>query len=268
MSSKIKVQKFPLMCATGESLADIALEDLWADVFALKIKILKIEALSGLEKTVRQALDVAVSLKARAVMFRLIKGETASQKVSDLLPKLGFRKKSERVEFKKSVEELPIEDDLAITWKNAEQLGWSHQEIANTLKQVAEGDPDADPNEDPLLFIQDFLADPVLTSGLRCIHIGFVDDETAALTVVQINLKTGCSRISYMGVVPKIRKSNLGAEVHRYSFRVMKSEGGKLYHGGTTSTNSAMIRLFENSGCHKFCEMEEWNCSAKEGAVC
>lgn len=268
MNSEVKIKKFPIMNAAGEPLADIALVHLWADVFALKVKVLKIEAVSGLEKAIRHALEVAASLNARVVMFRLIKGETASEEISDLLQKLSFKKKSERIEFKKSVDELPSDDDLEIKWKNAEELGWSQQEIANTLKQVAEGDPDTDPNEDPLLFIQDFLADPVLTSGLRCIHIGFFDDEIAALTVVQINPKTGWSRISYMGVVPKFRKKNIGAKVHRYSFRVMKSEGGKLYHGGTTSTNYGMIRLFENSGCNKFCEMEEWNFSLKDGSVC
>jgi hypothetical protein len=173
MNDEIKFKKLPLLSSAGEPLAKFTLEHLWADVFALKMKVLKME-----------------------------------------------------------------------------------------------GDPGTDPNADPLLFIQDFLADPVLTSGLHCIHIGFVDDEIAAFTVVQINSKTGWSRISYMGDVPKFRKKNLEVWVHRYSFKIMKSEGGKLYHGGTTSTNIRMIKLFENSGCDKFCEMEEWNYSLNEGVTC
>ncbi len=268
MNDEIKFKKFPLLSSAGEPLANITLEHLWADVFALKMKVLKIEGVLRLSQVVQEAIKEANKFKASVVMFRLIKGETASQEISDLLPKLGFKKKCERVEFKKSVEELPNDQGSPIKWKNAEELGWSAQEIADSLKQVAEGDPDTDPNEDPLLFIQDFLADPVLTSGLHCIHIGFVDDEIAAFTVVQINPKTGWSRISYMGVVPKFRKKNLGVWVHRYSFKVMKSEGGKLYHGGTTSTNLRMIKLFENSGCDKFCEMEEWNYSLNEGVKC
>jgi hypothetical protein len=57
----------------------------------------------------------------------------------------------------------------------------------------------------------------------------------AALTVVQMNPKSGWSRISYMGIAPKFRGQGLGKWVHRFSFRKMKEEGGKLYHGGTVS---------------------------------
>ena len=268
MSDEIKFKKVPLLSSKDEPLASITLEHLWADVFALKMKVLKMEGVPRFGPVVREAIKEARNFKARVVMFRHIKGETVFEEISDLLPKLGFKKKSERLEFKKSVDELPNDEGSPIIWKNAEELGWGPQEIAKTLKQVVEGDPDTDPSEDPLLFIQDFLADPVLTSGLHCIHIGFVGDEIAAFTVVQINPKTGWSRISYMGIVPKLRKKNLGVWIHRYSFKVMKSEGGKLYHGGTTSMNIRMIKLFENSGCEKFCEMEEWNYSLNEGISC
>jgi hypothetical protein len=265
MNEEIKFKKFPLLNSKSEPLANITLEHLWADVFALKMKVLKIEGVPRLGEVIQEALKEANGLKARMVMFRLIKGETASQEISDLLPKLGFKKKSERIEFKKSVDELPSDDGSPIKWKNAEELGWGPQEIAKTFKKVAEGDPDTDPNEDPLLFIHDFLSDSVLTSGLQCIHLGFVDGEIAAFTVVQVNPKTGWSRISYMGLMPQFRKQSLGRWVHSYSFKIMKSEGGKVYHGGTTSTNARMIRLFENSGCDKFCEMEEWNYTLGKG---
>lgn len=268
MNKELKTKKFPLLNAQGEPLANITLEHLWADVFALKMKILSMECLPLLQFSIREVLDEAHVADARIVMFRLIKGETASSETSNLLPKLGFKKKSERIEFKKSVSDLPNGEGSPVEWKNAEELGWNPQTIAETLRQVAEGDPDTDPNEDPLLFIQDFLADPVLTSGFHCIHIGFVANEIAAFTVVQINPKTGWSRISYMGIMPKFRKQNIGRWAHRYSFDVMRSQGGTLYHGGTTSTNVGMIKLFESSGCDKFCEMEEWNYSLNEGAAC
>lgn len=268
MNGDIKLKKFPLVNAANEELAKITLEHLWADVFALKMKVINMEAVPKLSGVIQEVLKESNNFKARLVMFRLIKGETASKEIVTLLPKLGFKKKSERIEFKRPVDELPSDDGTPLAWKTAEELGWKPQDIANTLKQVAEGDPDTDPNDDPLLFIQDFLADPVLTSGLQCIHIGFIDTEIAALTVIQINPKTGWSRISYMGIMPKFRRQNLGLWVHLYSFKVMKAEGGKLYHGGTTSTNVGMIRLFEKNGCSRFCEMEEWNYSIKEGASC
>jgi hypothetical protein len=268
MSGEIKITRFPLLDDQSHPLANIALEHLWADVFALKMKILGSECLPRLSLVLQEVLEEARNLNARLVMFRLVKGETASEELSDLLPRLGFKKKSERIEFKKSLDLLPTAEGSPLRWKNAEELGLRPEGIAKILGEVALGDPDTDPNEDPLLFIQDFLADPVLTSGLHCIHVGFVGDELAAFAVVQINPKTGWSRISYMGVMPKFRKQNLGQWVHRYSFDIMRSEGGKLYHGGTTSTNIRMIRLFERSGCDKFCEMEEWNYSLSEGAIC
>ncbi len=87
------------------------------------------------------------------------------------------------------------------------------------------------------------------------------------MTVVQINPKSGWSRISYMGIVPRFRGKNLGKWVHRYSFRVMKAAGGKQYHGGTVATNKRMISLFELHNCNQFCEMEEWVFTVSEGGL-
>lgn len=70
----------------------------------------------------------------------------------------------------------------------------------------------------------------------------------------------GASRISYMGVAPEFRQQGLGKWVHRYSFKTMKNLGEKLYHGGTSATNHAMLRLFEIHQCELFLEMEEWIC--------
>lgn len=261
MSDEVKFKKFPLVGLNGKELGAVSIEHLWADVFALKIKMISLDGLSDLEKSIQEALDVAQMHTTRIVMFRLIKGEIASEEIGRLLPSFGFKKKNERIEFKKSVSDLPNDEGSPLGWKTAKELNLNPEGIAKILKQVSMGDPDTDPTEDPLQFIQDFLADPVLTSGLECIHVGFFHGEIAALTVVQRNPKTGWSRISYMGVVPQFRKQNLGNWVHRYSFTVMKKEGGLLYHGGTTSTNLGMIRLLESNGCAKFCEMEEWNFS-------
>ena len=204
-----------------------------------------------------KALTEAENTNAQQVAFRIIKDEY-SDEFSQLLSQLNFKKKNDRVEYKKLTTELPDDLGSPINWQNAEELKWSPHEVANTLKLVADGDPDTDPIDDPLLFIQDFLADPVLSSGLRCIHIGFFENEITALTVVQINPKNGWSRISYMGIAPRFRNRVLGKWVHRYSFKIMKLQEGKLYHGGTVATNKSMIRLFELHQCDFFCAMEEW----------
>ena len=258
MSGVINTKKFPLLNVQGKEIAVVSLEHLWADVYGLKYKRTDENPQSAQwADAIKQSIAESEMLKARFVAFRLIK-DSQSNEISRLLPQLGFKKKNERVEFKKPIDELPDDTGSPVIWKTALELGWSPQDIANTLKLVSEGDPDTDPNEDPLLYIQDFLADPVLTFGLQCIHIGYVDSEVAALTVVQINPKNGWSRISYMGIALKFRKQSLGKWVHRYSFKIMKTQGGKLYHGGTVATNTRMIRLFELHNCNRFCEMEEW----------
>lgn len=265
MSNTILTKKFIIQDDLSQEIASVTLEHLWADVFGLKYKrILNNPTPSQWGNAFREALLEAKILKARQVAFRLIKDDF-SENISQLLPDLGLNKKSERVEFKKPVNELPDDLDTPIIWKTAVRMGLNPNDAAKILKTVSTGDPDSDPNEDPLLFIQDFLADPVLTSGLQCIHIGLVENKIAALTVIQINPKSGWSRISYMGVAPEFRGKKLGQWVHRYSFKIMKLEGGIQYHGGTTSTNMRMIKLFEMHNCNRFCEMEEWQINLKAG---
>lgn len=251
-------KSFPLVGNASQETGAVVLEHLWADVYGIKIK--KANSLTDIvqwEQAIRLALQEAKLRDARLVMLRLIRSDGLADLAAQL-PKLGFRKKHDRVEFRKPIAALPEDDGSPLSWKTAKELSWSDVDVAKLLGQVAEGDPDPDVTEDPLIFIQDMLADPVLTSGLDCFHIGFFAGNMAALTVVQINPKTGWSRISYMGVVPAFRGKHLGKWVHRYSFRVMKAEGGKLYHGGTVSSNQEMIRLFELHQCERFLEMEEW----------
>ena len=258
-------KKFVVADKSNQELGTVALEHLWADVYGMKYKRTDKKSVAAQwTDGIRNALAEAETQNARQVVFRLIQDEY-SVEFSQLLFQLDFTKKNERVEYKKSVEDLPDDSGSPITWKSAEELGWNPQQVSDILRIVAEGDPDTDPIDDPLLFIQDFLADAVLSSGLGCIHIGFVDKEIAAMTVVQINPKSGWSRISYMGIVPRFRKQGLGQWVHRYSFKVMKLEGGKLYHGGTVTTNKSMIKLFELHQCDRFCSMEEWIYATKVG---
>jgi len=253
MSNENKFKKILL----GENRDAVSLEHLWADVYGLKIKITAKESLMPLRSAFGNLIKDAESFQAKQILFRLVRDEF-SDEIRPWLSPLGFTFKNERVEFQKAVSELPEDAGSPLRWKSALELSWTPQDIAQTLKLVAEGDPDTDPNEDPLSFIQDFLHDPVLTAGLNCIHVGFLKDEIAAFTVVQINPKTGWSRISYMGIAPKWRHHHLGQWVHRYSFKVMKESGAKLYHGGTGATNISMIRLFEKHQCDRFRTMEEW----------
>ncbi len=77
------------------------------------------------------------------------------------MPKLGFVRKLDRVEYKKAVDQLPSDEGSLIIWKTAKELSWIEQHIL----LVADGDPETDPTDDPIKYIQDFLADPMLIAG-------------------------------------------------------------------------------------------------------
>ncbi len=268
MNNGFYSKKFPVVAST-EEVGSITVEHLWSDVYGLRLKITSAASSPALdislwETQIKAALQDADSRRAREVMFRLVKDEYISR-ISKTLGTVGFKKKQERVEFKKSIDQLPDDNGTPLVWKTAEQLEMSPAQIANHLQLMATGDPGHDPSEDPLQFIQDFLVDPVLTAGLGCIHFGFINGQIAAMTVVQINPKSAWSRISYMGVAPEFRQQGLGKWVHRFSFAQMKREGGKLYHGGTAANNHAMIGLFKMHQCDLFQEMEEWCCTFHRG---
>lgn len=258
-------KKFSLVGETGQEVGAVVLEHLWADVYGIKIKEAELINAAQWERAFELALQDARSRSAREVILRITVTEGSSNLGSRLLA-MGFQKKHDRAEFRRPVEALPDDSGSPMTWKTAQELSWRDVDIASKLGEIAKGDPDPDAQTAPLTFIQDMLADPVLTSGLDCFHFGFFEGKVAALTVVQMNPKSGWSRISYMGVMPEYRKRGLGKWVHRYSFRQMKAQGGKLYHGGTVCSNQAMIRLFEAHQCERFLEMEEWVYTMKGGA--
>lgn len=243
----------------GQDVYLFTLEHLWADVFGIKYKKLVEEDISGCKKIdgIKRLIRDLDAKEVRQVNFRLIQ-DSHSDELSRLLPTIGFKKTNERIEYKKAAAELPVEEGNPLIWQSAQGLNWTAVDVADFLKNVSQGDPNQEANQDPLLYIQDFIQDPELTAGLDCIHVGFLEGKKAALTVVQINPKTGWSRISYMGVAPEFRGKKLGKWVHQYSFARIKKEGGLLYHGGTDLSNKPMIRLFEAHACKMFCKMEEW----------
>lgn len=261
-------KKIILVDDFNQDIGIAALEPAYADVYAIKIK--KLETVLTLKKwqsAFEMLLQTAHLQNAAQVHFRLVK-QTGVDDLVNVLYSLGFSKKNERVEYKVAVNLLPHQDSMPrLNWKTAAELKWSTKKIASALMRVAEDDPAYDPNEDPHDFIQDFIYHDELTHGLDCIHFGFLDNQLIAMTVVQCDFNAGVnygwSRISYMGVCKEYRKKGYGKETHLHSFQIMKNTGGLLYHGGTSTLNTPMIRLFEQHNCHPFKQMEEWTCTMK-----
>lgn len=206
-----------------------------------------------LEKSVK-----AVTLPGAVVIFRPVEG-FFDPEIEPELRRIGFRKKHNRVEFRSLLKDLPDEIGSPIRWEAIAPAGeFSLEYAAKFLRTVAEGDPDFDPNEDPLTGLKGFLSEPTLTRGPECVQIGYVESRPAALVIAQVDLKTGWSRITYMGIAPEFRRKGLGKWVHRHGFAMMRKQGGSLYHGGTVASNESMIHLFRLHRCQEYRRMQEW----------
>lgn len=261
----MNIKKFVHLDSSGNNWGVVSAEQLWANVYALKYN----RPENRLDQNIWQNLFVqaktaAIEFGAESIESR-IRLEYEPALFRDVLKKIGFDKKAGRIEYQCDINNLPGEDETPLIWKTAKDLNWNILQIAKFTKEITEGALDVNPNEKAEDFIQDWLHHHEFTAGFECIAIGFFDRQPCALTVAQINKESGWSRISYMGVILSHRRRGLGKWVHRHGFSMMKQQGGKLYHGGTHSSNFAMRKLFESHGCHVFCEMEEWSCNLKGG---
>lgn len=209
---------------------------------------------------IRKALAEAGSKEVEEIEFRLVETPNSSG-VSAELPAFGFERGIDRTEFRVNLDTLPSDIGTPFTWQPLSPIGaWSMRQAADLLKVVSDGDPDANPNEDPLKELESDLDGSFLSGGPECVNIGLVDGEPVAVVIAQINPKTKWSRITYMGLSPSHRGTGLGAWVHRHGFEMLRLQGGVLYHGGTTSDNIPMLKLFEANGCPLYRRMQQWKC--------
>jgi GNAT superfamily N-acetyltransferase len=174
----------------------------------------------------------------------------------------GFVHKGDRIEFKYPVEKLPDDEGNPIQWQPMDRVGF--EKAAHLLYEVSQGQPDADPNEDPVEALKRYLSEPGLTNTPACVHVGFFNGNPAAFVMAQVNRATGWSRITHMGLVPAFRSQGLGKWVHRHGFAMIRAQGGTLYHGGCSQENTVMISLFNRHGCKEVEKMHEWEWKAKQ----
>lgn len=175
----------------------------------------------------------------------------------------GFRDLGERVEFKAPVESLPSDEGTPFAWRDLAAVG--EERAAAMLQAVAEGDPHSGAEgEDPRAEIADWLSAAELTQGPECVQVGFLEERAVAFVCAQVSPETGWSRIAYLGLVPDLRGRGLGRWVHCRGFRMLKEQGGREYHGGTSTSNAAMLRLFRRHGCAEAYRMLEFEWSADE----
>lgn len=260
--------RFPYTSGDGAELCAVTTEHFWSGVHGLerhteKTANVTIETNVWLD-LIKKATSRLAKTDARMALFRLTKTDE-SKALSERLHETGFKKKQDRIEYRSPIEQLPLDDGSPFQWLNMKVENWPLEKIADLLSAVAVGDPDYDPSESALGFMEGWLKDPDLTSGLHCIEVGVLEGKPAVLIMAQINPKTKWSRISYMGILPEHRGKGLGAWVHRRGFAMMRAQGGTLYHGGTHSENHAMKKLFERHGCKEYRQMEEWTYTFERG---
>lgn len=252
-------KKFIHLDGQGGSWGIVSTEQLWAQIYALKYnKPEKFLPQEEWQKLFSQALEAAKGFGAQVIECR-IRQDYDAQKLRAILTSLGLTKKSERVEYKSILSDLPNDHGSPLHWKSAQELHWTTEKIAQFTSRIIEDALDVSPDENPEDFIQDWLKHDEYTCGPDCIAIGFLKNEPCALVVAQVEKNSGWSRLSYMGVSKSHRGQGLGRWVHRHGFQMMKNQGGKTYHGGTNAQNIPMRKLFESHGCKLVWEMEEWS---------
>jgi hypothetical protein len=202
-----------------------------------------------------EAMKRANHIKANQVFTRI----NTAQYYHDYgvaLSNAGFRRIGERVEFRSPVENLPDEIGTPFTWKPMDQVGMNT--AIDLFGQVGEGAPDWDEDDDPANLLTVYFSEEGLTSGPECLHVGYIDNDPAAVVIAQVSPDDGWSRITFMGLVLHMRGRGLGRWVHRHGFQMIREQGGTLYHGGCLGVNTAMVALFNAHSCQEHLRVEEW----------
>ena len=196
---------------------------------------------------VGEVLTRAATLGARTIRGRPRTDEVGPAYRAALLLH-GFVELGERIEFKTEVASLPLDDGTPLQWRDLAEVGI--EQAAAALLAAASGDPHGNEDEDdPREALEEWLGAPGLSHGPGCVQVGYLEKRPVAFVCAQVSPRDGWSRIAYMGVAPEARGRGLGTWVHRRGFRMLREQGGTLYHGGTSARNVGMLRLFRKHGC-------------------
>lgn len=174
------------------------------------------------------------------------------------LEKINFKKKNERIEFKSDLVNLPNDTGTPLLWKALETDGIDLEFAGGIMDLCTVGDPNSDPAEKAIHFLKTDLIDPDYQSKPEAIQIGYLNEKPVAFVFAQVDPTSRWSRITYMGLIPEMRKKGLGKWVHRHGFEMMRQQGGKQYFGGTTTDNQLMLATFRAHGCEEYKILEEW----------
>lgn len=182
------------------------------------------------------------------------------------LSALGFTLDGGRDEFRLALDSDALSAWLAplaardpFQWSALSPSGaLSFERAASAMQRVSVGDPSSSPDEDAAMALREYLADASFTNDPSGVQVGALDGVDAAFVMTQVNPANGWSRITYMGVAPSHRGRGLGAFVHARGLSLARALGGRLYVGGTSTTNAPMLALFRKLETTPFRAMERW----------
>jgi ribosomal protein S18 acetylase RimI-like enzyme len=182
----------------------------------------------------------------------------------DSLTALGFTRREDRVEYRMDLEDAltaidkgETESELVWSCVNAESES-DLARAAGVFSQASEGDPASDPDEDAMGFLRVLIQEEETVQAPERIQIGMLGSDPVAVIALQVYPSDGWSTIYYLGVLPSFRRRGFGAAAMLQGLHSLKAMGGKTYHDGTGSRNTAARALFARLGRPPFRVMEEW----------
>jgi GNAT superfamily N-acetyltransferase len=226
---------------------------------SLKGTALEAQALSALVDFWTQRLRQP----GRKISFRF-RAEAVFEPLRGQLRELGYQHDQTRHEFRTSFANLPQPGIERLDWKPALGVCSSREALAEVMDLIRQGDQtfgDNDASLDILAYYYAKLSDAELKQQ---VHLGLKQGSPVALVLLEVvpRPQGPLLLIPWMGVHGELRGQGYGEEVHRHAFGMFRPfalDGRGDYYGGTLIENTAMLKLFERSGCKPYQTLEEWS---------
>lgn len=182
----------------------------------------------------------------------------------DSLAARGFNRGEDRVEY-----HMDLADALTAlhAGKSQAELVWNCVDTESELDlaraadlfcQASEADPTSHPDDDTIGFLRALIKEKETVQAPERLQIGMCGNDPAAVLALKAYPSDGWSTIYYLGVLPAFRRRGFGTAAMLQAFHSLKAMGGKTYHDGTASGNTAARALFARLGQSPFRVMEEW----------
>lgn len=190
----------------------------------------------------------------RKVLMRLNQ-DRSLHGFDDMLQNTGWQRGKGRVEFKTPLDQINVPWRGPLTWRSLAEVG--EEATARIIDEAGRG-PEWEPEDRGDVLLKEYMEGIPEHESIQ-IEVGYLEQGRAvAFVIARVDLKDGWCTLPFMGITPSSRGDGLGKWVHRRGLEMMRQQGGKLYHGGTSSGNVPMLALFSRHGCAHHAHLVEW----------